>query len=278
MPRHRTGPAHRNPDAMSQRTQQTPKVLAASRFRRARPVRQTAVGAIAIIGTAVSLAIFGWMTFQATTLQTADVELRSLTESAEQKARADQGRRLLEQVAQQRNQPSAAPQTALIVPLPSPAIARTAEKEQPAAWGVLASLREKLRVNAPSANDLSKGRASGTSGPLPLRIPLTTPPQESSPAAWARFLISEHDLSVIEPARPTTVTTLPVGPLRTATPPSQPEKLTALPTIKPNQTVAPAPDTRRRHATTADCTSIIEQAQLGDLSPENRLFLQERCR
>lgn len=87
----------------------------------------------------------------------------------------------------------------------------------------------------------------------------------------ARFLLSEHDLSPAIAPPPVLVPTPDPVP--------DPPVPSALPTpARQNIGPPPAVDVRRRHATAAECTSVIEQAQLGDLTDRDRLFLQENCR
>lgn len=314
---------------MSQRRKQNPNLFAASRFRRERPQRRTATGAVTLIGGTVLLALVGWLTFYATTLQTGNAQLKTLTDQTEQQARAGQGRRLLDQVAQQQmpavppaQAPTRSTETASVVAQPA------AEPAQPAI-GMLAALREKLRIKPPSANTTAPPLPRAVLDPAPpsatvtASTPAAPPPAPaatvdaardadaakrlfdrigetrtaalpppparaaapaiandppSGMAAWARFLLSEHDTGLV-PLKPPVAAALPAAVRPDEVPAAaQPaDKTVALPPPPPLQPPTPN-DMKRRHATAAECTAIIEQAQLGEMTSEHRTFLQERCR
>ena len=194
----------------------------------------------------------------------------------------------------------------------APATPPTAERPptETAAW--LQRLREqqqstKTATPPQPAPSLPQPVASAPPpAPLPPPVALVAPPKQDKPettiasvatplppppakpelvlrpfdtAGLARFLHSEHDLSKI----PDVPLAIPHDPI--AGPVAAPVAMPAPPPLPPPNAKLQAiavpqlpPEPKRRHSNNADCTAIIEQAQLGDLSDDARKFLQEKCR
>ena len=110
-----------------------------------------------------------------------------------------------------------------------------------------------------------------------LQLPPPQPVVAPDTTAWAEFLRSEHDLQLVEVASPV-IPVMVVPPVPVAPPPAA-----TLPETAPFVAVAPPRrrgENDRSGAKPAhiDCIAIIEQAQLGDLTPANRILLQRYCR
>ena len=227
-----------------------------------RAKRPLAAHAIAVVVAALLVAGATAATFSFTSLGTADSETKTLADLAQARAQLGEGKRLLDRISEGRSSQPAA--VAAVEPAQS--VAAATSPPVTAAPDRLSWLQQWLpRVPAPKPAAITHS--------VELLPPLTR----------ANFAALAIELSAPPAPLPTVVAptaTTTRLPLPSDQPPVAAPAQVPPPSFGALEPLPVTPDVARKSGKTreASCAAILEQAQLGDLTLEDRATLQRRCR